>query len=453
MRAPVEKISISQNGQGASIEYTLEPDENISAFINGMLSHNNIKGILGYIYEANGGVRRLRFNHPDGMQLSLLLSHALKKQPFLGILSSIADTVHRAEEYMLDEGGFIFDPELIYVNTTAFDTNLIYIPTGSLSGLSYCQFVKNMLYSSIVSTEEDTSYIQQIANHINSDPFITSDKLGEFIKSLSAGAPRISSIASVAASPQVQPVQVNREPAPARQPVTVPPAPQAEEPKSKKGGLFSGFSDKKKSKKAEKPAKEQPSGGFGFNIPGQSPAAASAKSSGFGFNIPGQSPAASAPAKPMPAPPQTPPAQQPSFQQPVQAPPQNNNIAQLAPESDYNDDDGKTVLLGASSGAPQKGQAYLERRNGERVYITKNNFFIGKADKSDIPNDYIVRNNAVSRNHAYLQLTPNGATITDNNSSNGTFVNGERIPSQVNRELKQGDVVRLANEEFVFGIG
>ena len=79
-------------------------------------------------------------------------------------------------------------------------------------------------------------------------------------------------------------------------------------------------------------------------------------------------------------------------------------------------------------------------------------FFIGKSDKSEIPNDYIVKNNAVSRNHAYFQLNANSATVTDNNSSNGTFINGERIPSMVTKELKNGDIVKLANEEFVFRV-
>ena len=77
-------------------------------------------------------------------------------------------------------------------------------------------------------------------------------------------------------------------------------------------------------------------------------------------------------------------------------------------------------------------------------------FFIGKSDKADIPNDYIIKNSAVSRNHAYLQLTEGGASITDNNSSNGTFVNGERIPALAVIELKNGDIVRLANEEYIF---
>lgn len=460
MRSPNEKINVLQNGYGVSIEYTLEADEKINAFINGMMTHNDIKGILGYIYEANNGVRKLRFNHPDGIQLSLLLAQTLRRQTLLSILGNIANTVCLAEEYMLSEGGFVFDTQLIYVNTTTLDTNLIYIPTGISGNLTYCLFVKNVIYSSIVNTTEDTAYVQQIANLINSNPHISTAELGEFIRSLAAEVQRMPNVVHAAeVKPQVsvphsQPTPVSANHVPAALQASAAPVSGREESANKKAGLFAGFAGKKKPKKVEKPVKEQPANGFGFSIPGQ-PAAARANSGGFGFDIPGQPPAKkpvpSTPAAP-PHAPQAPQAPRTPVQQPSYAA-VSNNVAQPAPMQEDDFQDGKTVLLStAGSNGAQKPQVFLEKKSGERIYITKNNFFIGKADKADIANDYIIKNNAVSRNHAYLQLTANGASITDNNSSNGTFVNGERIPSMVNTELKNGDAVRLANEEFVFRI-
>ena len=43
--------------------------------------------------------------------------------------------------------------------------------------------------------------------------------------------------------------------------------------------------------------------------------------------------------------------------------------------------------------------------------------------------------------------------IKDNNSSNGTYVNGKRLSGEMEEELKDNDMIRLADEEFKFQIG
>ena len=57
----------------------------------------------------------------------------------------------------------------------------------------------------------------------------------------------------------------------------------------------------------------------------------------------------------------------------------------------------------------------------------------------------VVPAQAVSRRHAALQRTKHGWSIVDLNSSNGTFVNGERVSEQ-GRPLRDGDEVVLAGK-------
>jgi predicted component of type VI protein secretion system len=52
----------------------------------------------------------------------------------------------------------------------------------------------------------------------------------------------------------------------------------------------------------------------------------------------------------------------------------------------------------------------------------------------------------VSRRHAALRRTPEGAAVEDLGSTNGTFVNGERITGL--RPLADGDVVSFGNTEW-----
>jgi len=58
------------------------------------------------------------------------------------------------------------------------------------------------------------------------------------------------------------------------------------------------------------------------------------------------------------------------------------------------------------------------------------------------------RDHGVSRYHSYIQVVDHRISITDFNSTNGTFVNGESLkPSKAHR-LRHGDNIRLGNLEF-----
>jgi pSer/pThr/pTyr-binding forkhead associated (FHA) protein len=52
----------------------------------------------------------------------------------------------------------------------------------------------------------------------------------------------------------------------------------------------------------------------------------------------------------------------------------------------------------------------------------------------------------VSARHARLELAPDGVRVVDLGSTNGTYVNGERVARE--RLLRSGDVLRLGQTEL-----
>ena len=54
----------------------------------------------------------------------------------------------------------------------------------------------------------------------------------------------------------------------------------------------------------------------------------------------------------------------------------------------------------------------------------------------------------VSGNHGRIAKTADGWTITDSGSTNGTFVNGQKIAVGAPTPLKKGDKVRIATLDF-----
>ena len=82
------------------------------------------------------------------------------------------------------------------------------------------------------------------------------------------------------------------------------------------------------------------------------------------------------------------------------------------------------------------------------VTIIPNGFpcIIGKSGKSS---DYKLEEQFISRVHARIYEEMDGYYIEDLNSSNGTFVNGEKLKPHTQVMFQLGDIIMLADMEFV----
>lgn len=86
---------------------------------------------------------------------------------------------------------------------------------------------------------------------------------------------------------------------------------------------------------------------------------------------------------------------------------------------------------------------YLYRiDNNEKIAISKPSFIIGKNGICD----YVIHgNNAISRQHAEINLKNNNVYIIDKKSTNKTFVNGREIEPGKLVSIVNGDEIKLAN--------
>ena len=113
-----------------------------------------------------------------------------------------------------------------------------------------------------------------------------------------------------------------------------------------------------------------------------------------------------------------------------------------------------------SSGKPQKTQfinlagddvfpvvGWLVFLNGPQKFkthklpsgVTK----IGTGKESDI----VIDDGYMSTNHAFVMATPDGFFLEDSNSTNGTFLNNNRVRKQ---ELNDNDVVMVGRTQLKF---
>ncbi|ROR23667.1 FHA domain-containing protein [Mobilisporobacter senegalensis] len=87
--------------------------------------------------------------------------------------------------------------------------------------------------------------------------------------------------------------------------------------------------------------------------------------------------------------------------------------------------------------------------NYKDIKIIEFPFFFGKLNDQV---DKSVKSNVISRFHAKIEQKGEGFFITDLNSTNGTYLNSNRLKADVPKELHLGDEVRMANITYQFEI-
>jgi subtilisin family serine protease len=100
----------------------------------------------------------------------------------------------------------------------------------------------------------------------------------------------------------------------------------------------------------------------------------------------------------------------------------------------------KPVYGPASPMPPVPIEACLLTNDGECILLRTGDTTIGRSHENDL---VLAEDNQISRHHATIAWDGQHCTVTDLGSSNGTFVNGARIPARVPHPLRSGDRVRF----------
>ena len=117
---------------------------------------------------------------------------------------------------------------------------------------------------------------------------------------------------------------------------------------------------------------------------------------------------------------------------------------------DESSESGETTLLNSGDNGKEIRPYLLRVKTNEKIYVDKTVFKIGKERKYV---DYCIEgNSAVSRSHASIIYKENKYFVVDTNSTNHTYVDGERIDSNTEVKIKHGTKLRFANEEFEFHV-
>lgn len=503
-------------GINTYLVYKLEKTEEINDLIKGMVSNNDIKGVVPIIYTQLDADRYIKYNISAKIQLSQCLEGTVGKKRITDILRNICDIILEAEDYMLEEKDFLWDLDKIYVDVSTNDIYMICVPVINAisereSNLK--QFFKNIMFNTQFDDSEDCTYVATIVNFLNgSEPF-SLEKLKKVINDLFSAEKNVVVSKKVEVQrdiSKVNVVQTNATPSvakmvaekqqsqspfnnmnaqpnmaqPIKTPVQAVPMPNQQPPQTP---VYSNqpvvvdnkkANKKEKNKKVDKKAEKKSGGLFGskkkpVNTPTPKPAPMPVQE---GFKIPGSQAPITSMSQPMPNNKvnQPMPNNQPFASIPVrQSVNTNSNVVQAQPvvamstpaasvvgqKADFGS---TTVLNQPSNGATEvlKPVSIGSNRqtNAYLLRVSNNEKIYITKDKISIGKeksfvDYCIENNvAISRCHA--NIIKNGDTyyIVDTNSTNHTYVNGTMINSNTNVQLSDETKIELADEEFIFRV-
>jgi pSer/pThr/pTyr-binding forkhead associated (FHA) protein len=105
-----------------------------------------------------------------------------------------------------------------------------------------------------------------------------------------------------------------------------------------------------------------------------------------------------------------------------------------------------TAVLGFGN-QPVSKPFLLSSKLEEKIMVTKAQFKIGRDPEQA---DYASNNKVIGRVHAEVVNEDGEYFLIDNDSRNGSYVNGKRLLPNEKMKLKHEDRIKLANEEFVF---
>lgn len=490
------------------LTYEIKDTDTIDSLSFGMLTNNKIKGVAPILFTQRDETKFFKYNITSKAQASQFFSGVVTKNRLLNVILGITSSVMAAEEYMVDTSFFVFDLDYIYIDTTTYEPLMVCLPIISegRNMQSMQNFFRSLVFTARYDQTENCDYVAKLINYFNSTSvFSLSDfkKLVQNLYNTNSPAPaKQPPVAPIKTPPTmvrdelprpVTPEVINeRPPMPADRispvsPVT-PPASKKDD-KPQRGGIeIPGMGKKpvtepKEDKKNDKKNKEDKmsllylirhynkenlekyraqSGGKQDEssskpekepkVPGKKPIAPPS-----GFKIPGQeTPPVSSKPDNFGTPPSPPASGWGVGSEPATKVPGMNNFGTVS--ADFGDTTvlvapgataGETSVLTANAATVVKPRPYLVRiKNGEKVLIDKPRFRVGK-EKSYV--DYFIGDNtAISRSHADIIVKGDEYYLVDLNSTNHTFVNGSMIQGNTEVQIKNGNRIRFANEDFDF---
>ena len=365
-----------------------------------MLKNNDIKGLLPLSSAQNNDEIKFMYEMTNKMKLSQFLGGLVRWEELYPAVQGIIAAIMDCAQYMLNEGHFVLEAENIFIDLSSRKIELMFLPVENelLAHITWKDFLITLLHNLNYDMKDDIGKLETLQSYL-ADEKITLKEYAEKIEKIKTlGFARNKDVKKENKQSErpVREVKMKEKP----NVIYNVPDPNSEissdvmktEKEEKKEGIIGLFSKKKKK---EKKQEKKQADSFAFEIPGQKKSVDVSKKK----------------------------------------------------EKEAVQEIGET-LLADDSEASLFMPYLIDKKTNSQIPINKKDFKIGREEKYV---DYVTSEPTVGRLHASIVLDEQGKIVfvRDANSKNGTFVNGEKIQSNINVQIKDGDAIRFGRDEYI----
>ena len=149
-----------------------------------LLKNNDFNGLIPVLLKQKGSTFKLGFNVTGYINLATYLKNTVNKKEFTSLLNNILSTLKNMQNiYFNYKNVLLSDFKNIMVNPSTRSIYFIYAPIQYFDNeISLKDFFLKIVYNSIFSQEEDTSYVKEYINILQKHLNFSTFELEEYIK-------------------------------------------------------------------------------------------------------------------------------------------------------------------------------------------------------------------------------------------------------------------------------
>lgn len=433
-------------GETTRMILELDSKTELDLFALNMMNHNDMEYLAPVELVQYNDTNSLQFDITNKDTLANRLSIIVKKKDAIQILNSILNALEETEDYMLSEDKLLKDLNYIFIDKENHCT-FLYLPFVQESYGEGLSLLREVVERMLPDFEEKDPYIFNILNAFSRGAVKKVADLKDILRKGNADFETKENPVPVQQSENLQQPVNQQNPVDVKPPEqkkvlnrlpNIPAVPNLSfEIPGKSGSVSMEIpaakpkkekkTDKKENKKAEKKAEEKPEKSREAIKWPEVKIFSKKEAKEAGESV---SPASAIPIN------------IPNTQKNDMYESYEQTVMMQQPETPEPDEEATMFLNTAGP------MAFLERKKtGENIPIDRNKVVIGSGSHADCR---ITGNKAISREHASISIQDGTCFITDNNSSNGTWVNGICIAPGKAVEIYSETLIKLANEEFIF---
>ena len=202
------EFSFENQALGAFMTYRLDGEETLDSLAMGMLSNNQIPGILPVSCIRTDSGQVVRFRISSLTALAGGWSGAITRQKLLTFLTSFCRAALECRDYLLDPERIVLGWDRVFLDPLTGEARVAYLPVlgAQVQQPTAGAFLRDLLQHTTFAPNEDSSHIPILLNAVNQTNFSLEELYGQ-LRQLSAGKTPVQPVTPGKAPQPVQPVR------------------------------------------------------------------------------------------------------------------------------------------------------------------------------------------------------------------------------------------------------